>query len=188
MPRRTFSQVSREQPITWAVIEWLQTEGWPHVFQEADIRRGLGHGRADLGAARADFQQSLAVEVKVAHNAPSEHSQLFDARRAAEFVYFAAPFAVLDKVRVPEGVGVIEAGEAVPPARPALIVRRRAALGKPDWVARKDFLHALMRAAARRGRFDRSHTEGRTCPACQSANCPFWMRPSPDSDLEIEED
>jgi hypothetical protein len=187
MPRRTFSQVSREQPITWAVIEWLQTEGWTHVFQEADIRRGLGNGRADLGAAREDFRQSVAVEVKATHNPSSEQVQLFDASRAAEFVYFAAPSQVLDRIRVPERVGVIEARGAVPPARPQLTVRRRAALGSPDWEARKDFLHALMRAAARRGRFERSYTEGRSCPACQSANCPFWMRPGPDLDFEIDE-
>ena len=186
MPRRTFSQVSREQPITWAVIEWLQADGWPHVFQEAEIRRGLGYGRVDLGAAREDFRQSAVVEVKAVHVAQSEAAQLFDARRSAEFVYFAAPPEVIEKVHVPEGVGVIEAAPAVPPARPALTVRRRAALGKPVWEARKDFLHSLMRAAARRGRFDRSVTEGKTCPACQGLGCPYWLREVPDVDIETE--
>src|SRR5580658_9780917 len=116
MSRRTFSQISREQPITWAVIEWLQADGWPHVFQEAEIRRGLEYGRADLGAARGDFRQSVAVEVKAVHVAQSEASQLFDARRSAEFVYIAAPAGVIEKVSVPEGVGVIESAPAIPPA------------------------------------------------------------------------
>jgi hypothetical protein len=187
MPRRTFSQISREQPITWAVIEWLQADGWPYVFQEAEIRRGLGYGRAELGAVREDFRQSVVVEVKAVHVAQSEAAQLFDARRAAEFVYFAAPAEVVEKVAVPKEVGIIEAGLAVPPARPTLTVRRRAVLGKPVWEARKDFLHALMRAAARRGRFDRSVTEGMTCPACQGLGCPFWFRGVPDIDIGVEE-
>jgi|HubBroStandDraft_1064217.scaffolds.fasta_scaffold20282_3 hypothetical protein len=185
MSRRTFSQISREQPITWAVIEWLQADGWPHVFQEAEIRRGLGYGRADLGAAREDFRQSVVVEVKAIHVAHSEAAQLFDARRAAEFVYFAAPAEVIEKITVPKGVGIIEAVLAVPPARPALAVRRRAVLGKPVWEARKDFLHALMRAAARRGRLDRSVTEGMTCPGCQGLHCPFWFRDA--LDVEVQE-
>lgn len=187
MPRRSFSQISREQPITWAVIEWLQAEDWPHVFQEADIRRGLGHGRADLGAASAHFARSAAVEVKAAHVPESEVVQLFDACRAAEFVYFAAPLEVIEKVDAPKKVGLLEAGPAVPPARPRIKVLRPASKGEPDWEMRKDFLHALMRAASRRGRFDTSITAGKNCPACQSASCPFWRRPSPDLDLEIEE-
>lgn len=187
MPRRSFSQVSREQPITWAVIEWLQAEGWPLVFQEADIRRGLGHGRADLGAASAHFARSAAVEVKATHVPESEVVQLFDACRAAEFVYFAAPRDVLDRVDAPKKVGLLEAGTAVPPARPPLTLVRAATKGEPDWEMRKDFLHALMRAAVRRGRFDPSITAGKNCPACQSASCPFWRRPIPDLDLEVEE-
>ena len=94
---------------------------------------------------------------------------------------------MIEKVDIPQGVGVIEASPAVPPARPALTVRRRAEVGKPVWGARKDFLHALTRAAARRGRFDPSVTEGKTCPACHGLGCPFWPRDIPDVGLEVEE-
>lgn len=186
-PPRHAPRVNREQPITWAVIDWLQSEGWPHISWEADIRRGLRHGRADVGATREDFQESVAVEVKAVYVEGSQVGQLFDARSAAEYTYFAAPPEVIERATIPAEVGVLEAKNVAGSPRPSLIMKRRATRGQPEWELRKDFLHALMRSASRRGRFNPSATEGKACPACQGLRCPFWIRPSRDLDVEIYE-
>lgn len=173
--RRVGLRATPERPITWAVIEWLQARGWPLVFPEVQIPRGLIRGRVDVAAASTGFRTSVAVEVKAAYRPGDAEGQLFDARRVAERVYIAAPPEVIQRMEVPTVVGILEARPGVP--RPTLELARDAALEVPESTPRKEYLHALMRSAMRTGRFDSSWAEDNVCPACLSGRCPFWTRP-----------
>jgi hypothetical protein len=171
-----------ERPIVYAVIEWLDAAGWPLVFPEVTLPRGLIRGRVDVAAASRGFRDSVAVEVKAVHREGDAESQLFDAQRAAERVYFAGPAAVIGQTHIPSSVGILEA--QTNGTRATLSLTREARRGKPTREVRSAFLHALMRSAAKRGRFDSSWTVGRVCAACASARCPFWLRPT---DLDGED-
>jgi hypothetical protein len=163
---------SRELPIMYAVMTWLESDKWPIIFPEVTIPRGLIRGRVDVAAASKAFRQSAAVEVKAVYVQDNPEGQLFDARRAAEYVYFAAPAPVLSRTDIPATVGVLEASTDSIPVR--LTVVKPARRGRPDSDTRRAFLHALMRAALQRGRFDSSWTVGKSCPACSRSFCEVW--------------
>lgn len=173
--RRTNQRANLEAPIVYAVIEWLDASGWPLVFPEVSVPRGLIRGRVDVAAVSKNFRNSVAVEVKAVYRPDDAEYQLFDGQRAAEMVYLAAPSDVLAKTDVPTGVGILESRSAG--GRATLVRLRRAVPKVPDRNSRKEFLHALMRSARRRGRLDTTWTEGRVCPACLSGSCPFWESP-----------
>ncbi|MCI4336294.1 MAG: hypothetical protein L3K17_03740 [Thermoplasmata archaeon] len=166
---------SRERPITHAVIEWLDSTGWPLIFPEVSIPRGLIRGRVDVAAASKGFRDSVAIEVKAVHRDGDAEDQLFDAGRAAERVYLAAPPEVALMSNMPASFGILEA--RTDGAKIRLVVARPARRGKPINAIRREFLHALMRSAAQRGRFDPRWTVRKVCPACLSDRCPFWSRP-----------
>jgi hypothetical protein len=168
----------------YAVMGWLEREEWPQIFFEVSIPRGLIRGRVDVAAASKGFRTSVAIEVKAAYVPDDPEGQLFDARRAAELVYLAAPRSVISQTEIPAGVGILEATLDVAPV--GLTVVRAAKRGRPNFQTRKEFLHALMRSASRRGRFDSSWTVGKVCPACSSGRCPFWNAPRGDG-LEVDE-
>lgn len=168
-------RVDRERPITWAVLEWLQGRGWPLIFTEIQIPRGFVRGRVDVAAASRGFRTSVVVEVKAVYVSGDPEGQVFDAVRAAEHVYLAAPREVVDAMEIPAGVGILVA--RTDGARATLDLVREAVRGRPEPGPRKDFLHALMRSAARRGSFDPQWAEGNVCPACSSDRCPVWCRP-----------
>jgi hypothetical protein len=84
-------RTNRELPIVYSVFEWLDASGWPLVFPEVSVPRGLIRGRVDVAAASKGFRKSVAVEVKAVYRPGDPEGQLFDAGRAAEYVYLAAP-------------------------------------------------------------------------------------------------
>ncbi len=104
-PRR-----SRELSISYAVFEGLSSRDWPLVFLEVMVPGGLSGGRVDVAAASKGFHVSAAVEVKSSDRAGSAEDQLFDGRRAAEYVYFAAPREGVHRTEIPKGIGILEAG------------------------------------------------------------------------------
>jgi len=175
-------RANRELPIVYSVIEWLDASGWPLVFPEVSVPRGLIRGRVDVAAASKGFRKSVAVEVKAVYRPGDPEDQLFDARRAAEYVYLAAPPEVLGKTNVPASVGLL--GAYPEGIRARLVVVREAKRGRPEPACRREFLHALIRSTMRRGRLDSSWIEGKVCPACSSGRCPFWAVPM-DADIEI---
>jgi hypothetical protein len=175
-------RTNRELPIVYSVIEWLDASGWPLVFPEVSVPRGLIRGRVDVAAASKGFRKSVAVEVKAIYRPGDPEGQLFDAGRAAEYVYLAAPPEVLGKTNVPASVGLLEAyPEGI---RARLVVAREAKRGRPEPACRREFLHALIRSAMRRGRLDSTWIQGKLCPACSSGRCPFWAAPM-GADIEL---
>jgi hypothetical protein len=172
-PRSTTPRFDRERPISWAVIEWLEARGWPIIFTEVQIPRGLVRGRVDVAAASRGFRTSVVVEVKAVYRPGDPEGQLFDAGRVAEHVYVAAPPEVLGSLEAPAGAGILEA--RTDGSRTHLVLTSEAARGSPEPTPRKEFLHALMRSALRTGRFDSSWVEDTVCPACMSGHCPLWV-------------
>ena len=176
-------RINRELPITYAVIEWLDQDGWPLIFPEVTLPRGLVRGRVDVAAVSKQFKRTVAVEVKALYHQDDTENQIFDAQRAAELVFLAAPQNVLKRVEVPSRIGILEADVGSAPVRLTLV--RRAIPGSPEFGCRKEFLHALMRSALRRGRIDPTWIRG-SCPACLSAGCPLWYAP-PEAEVVLDE-
>jgi hypothetical protein len=168
----------------YAVITWLESQQWPFITWEVTIPRGLIRGRVDVAAASKGFRQSVAVEVKAAYVPENPEGQLFDAQRAAEYVYIAAPPDVLCMIEIPASVGILEARSDG--SRTIVIAKRPAKRGKPQREARKDYLHSLIRAAARRSTLESALVAKSVCPACMSNHCPFWRVPVDIEEVEID--
>jgi hypothetical protein len=167
-------------------MTWLESQKWPLIFYEVTIPRGLIRGRVDVAAASKGFRQSVAVEVKAAYVPEDPEGQLFDAQRAAEYVYIAAPPDVLNLIDIPASVGTLEAQSEG--NRTTVIARKLAKRGTPQREARKDYLHSLIRAASRRGTLDPAWIAKSVCPACMSDHCPFWFVPADVESVDLDSD
>lgn len=177
-----------ELGITYGCLGWLEKNRWPQHFPEVGISRGLGRGLVDVGAARNDFSETCAIEVKIAFRPGEAEAQLLDARRAADFAYLAAPREVWRSIRLPETAGVLEPLHWPPRGREGLHLElrevRKPARTKPDPDARKAFLHSIIRQALKRGPLPPDTVGLRECPACHRNDCDVWPTAARDLDLD----